>query len=712
MASLASINIKFLADLKGFSSQMQNASRSINRLGKDMQRVGSQLTVGVTAPLLAMGAAGVAAWDKQEKAIAQVNAGLKTTGGTVGFTTTQLQAMAAELQGFTVFGDEDILKDVTSQLLTFTNITGDAFARTQLAALDLATRLDGDLKSASIQLGKALNDPIANLSALSRSGIQFSNEQKTVIKSLVETNRLADAQGIILDELAKQYGGSAAAAAKAGLGPFKQLGNILGDISEEFGKIIGEALLPFAEKIKNLAAGFRELSPETKKFIVIIAGVAAAVGPLLAIGGTLLPAIGTALTFITGPVGLVVAGLTAIGVVIYKNWQPIKKTLNDIANYFIDLYNESTVFRIAVEAIGLAFKNMYAIGSFIFNALGSIIGALATNIKNSFVNIGAIIKAALTFDYEAMQAALAKVKEDAGNSFSTLINNLKEDFKQLDSDIATNTQNALEAVAKRTKIKFIKDNVDATAVGEAVAEAAAAGSGSAGRSKATAITGASKGSADIGLALDAQLLVNPLDALAVAMTDSMTGIAPIFDELDEKQLRLLETAELVGAEAGAAFETLGANIVNGLGLARDGFEGFIAGLITTITKLIAMMLASSISQSIAGATASGTATGPAAIFTTPAFIATAVGGVLAAFAAIPKFAAGGIVSGPTLGIMGEYPGASSNPEVIAPLDKLKSLIGPNNNGPSELLLSGKFELEGSKLVLSYNRELHRLNRVT
>ena len=86
--------------------------------------------------------------------------------------------MATNLQNKTLFGDEVILKDATAQLLTFTNITGENFGRTQEAALDLATRLDGDLKSASIQLGKALNDPVANLSALSRSGIQFSEDQK------------------------------------------------------------------------------------------------------------------------------------------------------------------------------------------------------------------------------------------------------------------------------------------------------------------------------------------------------------------------------------------------------------------------------------------------------------------------------------------------------------------------------------------------------
>jgi hypothetical protein len=44
------------------------------------------------------------------------------------------------------------------------------------------------------------------------------------------------------------------------------------------------------------------------------------------------------------------------------------------------------------------------------------------------------------------------------------------------------------------------------------------------------------------------------------------------------------------------------------------------------------------------------------------------------------FADGGIVSGPTLGLMGEYPGASTNPEVIAPLSKLQSMLAPSSGG--------------------------------
>ena len=182
MAKLNDLIVTIGAQTRQFDKALGSSMRKMQNFGKSTKRLGKSMTMGLTAPIAALGFTAVKAFDQQAKAIAQVEAGLKSTGNTVGFTSKQLQQMASDLQTKTIFGDEEILKDATSQLLTFTNIAGDQFTRTQSVALDLATRLDGDLKSASIQLGKALNDPIANLSALSRSGIQFSEDQKQVIK--------------------------------------------------------------------------------------------------------------------------------------------------------------------------------------------------------------------------------------------------------------------------------------------------------------------------------------------------------------------------------------------------------------------------------------------------------------------------------------------------------------------------------------------------
>jgi hypothetical protein len=72
------------------------------------------------------------------------------------------------------------------------------------------------------------------------------------------------------------------------------------------------------------------------------------------------------------------------------------------------------------------------------------------------------------------------------------------------------------------------------------------------------------------------------------------------------------------------------------------------------------------------------------------------GGVGGLFKYFMGFANGGIVSGPTMGLIGEYPGAKSNPEVVAPLNKLKDLMADSGGG-------GEFIIRGQDLVLAMNR---------
>ena len=143
------LSIKLSLNVKQFQSSLKKSMRSMKKFGGNMKSFGQTLSRNVTLPIVALGAASVAAFDQQAKALAQVEAGLMSTGNAAGFTSAQLQKMAADLQAKTIFGDEVILKDATAQLLTFTNIAGEQFKRTQVAALNLATRLDGDLKSAS-----------------------------------------------------------------------------------------------------------------------------------------------------------------------------------------------------------------------------------------------------------------------------------------------------------------------------------------------------------------------------------------------------------------------------------------------------------------------------------------------------------------------------------------------------------------------------------
>jgi hypothetical protein len=173
----------------------------------------------------------VQATKEQQAALAQVEAAVKSTGQAAGFSVTQLAGMASQLQKVSTFGDE-VVSRAQAILLTFTQIKGDNFRDATAAVVDLATRMQSDLPSAAVQIGKALQDPVNGMTALKRVGVSFSESQKTVIETLVRTNHLADAQGIILKELQTEFGGSAAAARETLGGALKALSNAWADVFE------------------------------------------------------------------------------------------------------------------------------------------------------------------------------------------------------------------------------------------------------------------------------------------------------------------------------------------------------------------------------------------------------------------------------------------------------------------------------------------------
>jgi hypothetical protein len=413
MATVAQLDVKIGADLKAFNKGMGSLQAGLQQAGAQARRLGKTFSLSLTAPIVALGAKSLQAFNQQQQALAQVEAAVKSTAGAAGFAVKELEAQAASLQRNTIFGDEQILKEVTANLLTFTRITGDEFVKTQGLVLDLATRMGTDLTSATLQLGKALNDPVANLGALGRAGIQFTKEQKEVIKSLVEGGKQAEAQRIILDELETQFGGAAEAAAQAGLGGLKQFQNALGDLLEQ----VGELLIPYLNDVVDVLSGvveyFQGLSPETKKTALAIAGFAAAIGPALFILGGMasgLSAILSAMTMLTAlanPVVLAFAAVAAIGVAVYRNWDAVKAAfvgtwdaisvlLDNLKSQFLTVFQG--IFKAAAQAVTGDFSGA-------FETLKSTVSTGASNVVsevNTFAtDVGAAVApaaAALMFD--------------------------------------------------------------------------------------------------------------------------------------------------------------------------------------------------------------------------------------------------------------------------------------------------------------------------
>lgn len=269
-------------------------SERMGRAGRSMRNFGAAGTLATGSVAFAFRDV-IGLYDEQARAEAKVAQAVRQTGGAAGFTAEQLTDQASALQSLTRFGDEDILNKVTAQLLTFGNISGEIFTDAQSRALDLATTLDGDLQSASIMLGKALNDPVKGLSAMSRAGITFSEAQAEVIKDLAKTGQIAEAQRLILEEIATYYGGQAEAAREAGAGIVDAWKNTWGDVKEIIGGVIVDILPTVIDGLEAVVGWFKDLEPRGQKVVVMLGALAIAIPP------------------VTAALGLMVSGIAALG---------------------------------------------------------------------------------------------------------------------------------------------------------------------------------------------------------------------------------------------------------------------------------------------------------------------------------------------------------------------------------------------------------------
>lgn len=256
---VASIMVEMGANTKPFEQGAKKVKGDMLDLKQSAKDAGGQLLgfssmAGLaTAAFVGLGAAvisSVKAAAEAQRVDAQLAAVLKSTAGAAGLTQSALDDLAVSLMQQSTFSDEAI-KGSEALLLTFTQIGKDVFPQAQQAILDLATAMGGDLQGATIQVGKALNDPITGLTALRRVGVSFTDDQMKLIKALVESGQTLKAQQLIVAELNKEFGGSAAAAVDTYSGKMAKLGNNVDQLQELFG---GFLLGPLSDATTMLTA--------------------------------------------------------------------------------------------------------------------------------------------------------------------------------------------------------------------------------------------------------------------------------------------------------------------------------------------------------------------------------------------------------------------------------------------------------------------------
>ena len=221
---------KAIKNLKNVDRQTDNTTKAFKLLGKSIS------AAFVAKAVIDFSKACVNAYREHNQAVSVLNSTLEATGATAWTTSAELQNMAKELQKVTNY-TADSINTMQSVLLGFKNIKGDTFEEATKAILDMATVMKMDLSSAAQSIGKALDDPIHGMDSLKKQGFNFSESQKKVIQSLLDTGDAAGAQKIILDELNGTFGGAAEAAADSAT----QIKNAWSDILQAYGQGYAEA---------------------------------------------------------------------------------------------------------------------------------------------------------------------------------------------------------------------------------------------------------------------------------------------------------------------------------------------------------------------------------------------------------------------------------------------------------------------------------------
>ena len=406
MAASREVKVTIVGDSDSMVRAFRNADKAATGFGRGgsmLMATGMGLVAGgAAAAATAIGTGlvsalktGVSEMQEQEKVSAQTSAALKSTGNAAGVTKSHIEGLAGSLQAQTGTAD-DAIQSSENLLLTFNKISNKGpdkmFDRATKAALDLSVAFHKDLNGSSVMVGKALQDPIKGVSALSRVGVSFTASQKETIKALVETGQTAKAQKLILKELETQVGGSAKAFGETTPGQIQKAKRAFEDLSQGAVQAIapiGAAILPaLVTAMRGTVTWFQSNWPKIK---------AIAMQVWQWFQANLLP------TFME--IGRGIGSIVQSIVGIFRQYWP---QIMSVVRPIVDQLKNTIVTAFAIVKGVINFVSSLLKGDFAgaWRALTGIVGAVVRGIGSSLKNIGtAIVNAA---------AAVAKAAFDLG----------------------------------------------------------------------------------------------------------------------------------------------------------------------------------------------------------------------------------------------------------------------------------------------------------
>jgi hypothetical protein len=348
-------------------------------------------------------------YEKLEQANSQLEAGLESTHHAAGLTFEDLSEQAEKFSNHLRFTQADV-ESMQSILLTFTSVTNKTFEGASQAVLDMATRLKTDASSAALQLGKALQDPVAGLGALHRVGVNVEELRKKFVHT---TDTLAR-QKLIIAELNEEFGHSAQASAAA------DKAFAFSKSMEQLKLMIGQAAMAITEFLAPALTWFVNALKESIKWMKdhkdLLQAIAIGVGVAIVAWGTY---------------ELIVnAAAIATGIMTAAQWLlNIAMDANPIGLIIIAL-------GALVTAIVYAYKHFETFHAFIWG-LWATLKEFGSIVVDVFEGVAKVIHGVVTFDWKEIKEgglqAISAIGESGvrmGNAFQKGFQEGMKDFKE------------------------------------------------------------------------------------------------------------------------------------------------------------------------------------------------------------------------------------------------------------------------------------------
>ncbi len=644
MAKLNDLIVTIGATTRDFDKALGKSMRKMKTFGKNTKALGSSMSKSLTMPIAALGLAAVksaADLETMETSFISLTGGAK-----------QAADMMKNLNEFTAktpFQIEAVAKSARQLIASGSGIDE---VNEQLQFL-------GDIAATS---GQPIDEIAAIFSKVNAKGkVELESLNQLAERGIPIFTALSEATGLPADKLGagavsvEQFNATLKGFATEGgfaAGAMERLSQTAAgkfstamDNLKLAGAALAESLMPVVKDLLDRFVGLMQaltkLSPETKRFALIAAGVAAALGPLLMI----LPAM-------LSPIGLVVGAIVALGVAIVTFADEIAGPLTKVINFFITLFNESSLVRGIIGAIKGTVLTVFDFFAFAVN-----------NVIESFKDLGAIIKAVFTGDFAAIPELVRTAFSDAA-----------ERTAEFGKKAAENIRTSIEDELQREPIELLSKEGVAQSLktlgGLTNLLPTAGGGGGAG-------VGAGEPAVTVPAALNIVDIDMPEDVVEEEDIDAVIAASTAV------QNRINAMAQSVAGFVDSAFQ----QIASGTATFEQVMVEMIKKLAMQLASLVAQFLILSVLFPGAGMVKGGL----------KMFLGSGLG--------LPMMANGGLFTGASLAMVGEGSGTSSvNPEVVAPLDRLQDMMGG-----TQVQVTGK--ISGRDILLTSERNAIDRNRV-